>query len=194
MKKKNLIQLILLVVILAAVIIGYFVMKSYNKTHTEDATASSAASETYQITKFKAEDATDITVTGSGLNMHLVKLNNKWQNADDNTMKIDADKVSSFLTVFTSLTGTQKITDAKNLSDYGLDKPTATVTITTFNATYQLNLGSHNTIVDCYYLSKDGDSAVYAIGADVNTECTKTIKDFEATDASGSTAATTQSE
>lgn len=195
MKKKSLIQLIVLVVVLAAMIAGYFVMKNYNKQHPQKSTSATEAkmseteAETVDVTSFATDDVTGVTVQYNGQTTNLQKLNNKWQNTDKNTAEIDTDKVTSFLTSFTKIKAAEKIADAKDLSKYGLDKPAAVVTITTYNKTIKISLGNYNSMIQKYYLELGTEPTVYTVSSDVFDACKKTAADFEKT-AANATAAT----
>ena len=194
MKKKNIIQMILLLVILVAVIVGYFMMKGYNKAHPEDGTDSSASEETYPVTGFATDDVTEVSIVNGDTTIDLVKLNDAWQVAGDNSAKLDSDKVTSFLTTLSKINASDIVKDAKDAATYGLDKPSVTVTVTTFNATYKLMFGNLNSVIGKYYMSKDGDSNIYTVSSDLYEACTKKLEDFEKTDETkAATAAGTES-
>jgi len=198
MKKKSLIQLLVLIVVLAAMIIGYFVMKNYNKQHPQKSTsatqaemAASTEAATIEVTNFATDDVTGVSVEYNGKTVNLQKLNNKWQNTDKNTAEIDTDKVTSFLTTFTKVKASEKIADVKDLAKYGLDKPAAVVTITTYNNTFKISLGTYNSMIQKYYLGLGTSSTIYTVSADVFEACKKTAADFEKTAANATSAAST---
>ena len=66
-----------------------------------------------------------------------------------------------------------------DLTEYGLDSPSNTVTVDTSDGTTKFNIGDENTSTNQYYISKDDDdSTVYVVAADTVTPFMKSLYDY----------------
>ena len=79
-----------------------------------------------------------------------------------------------------TLSASQKVVEnASDVSQYGLATPAATVVVgTTDNKSYTLKLGIASPQKDGYYLSKDGDPAVYLVELGIGTDLTTAAMSF----------------
>jgi hypothetical protein len=78
------------------------------------------------------EKITGVTISHENQTLKLVKNGENWQITEPKPMPGDADQISSLLTSITGLDAAKFVSeDAKNLAEYGLDKPQMTITYTT---------------------------------------------------------------
>lgn len=67
----------------------------------------------------------------------------------------------------------------EDLTEYGLDSPSNTVTVDTADGTTKLNIGDENTSTNQYYISKDDDdSTVYVVAADTVSPFMDSLYDY----------------
>ena len=67
----------------------------------------------------------------------------------------------------------------EDLTEYGLDSPSNTVTVDTADGTTKLNIGDENTSTNQYYISKDDDdSTVYVVAADTVSPFMNSLYDY----------------
>ncbi len=83
-----------------------------------------------------------------------------WSYADDESFPLDSTALESMISVLSDVTASRTLEDVEDLSEYGLDAPQASVTVTTDDGTTTLDWGNESTLGDGRYLSI-GDGNVY---------------------------------
>ena len=67
----------------------------------------------------------------------------------------------------------------EDLTEYGLDSPSNTITVDTDDGTTKFNIGDENTSTNQYYISKDDDdSTVYVVAADTVSPFMNSLYDY----------------
>ena len=161
MKKKGL-PLIIALVCLLVLCAGYVCLIKYNDKQE------------------KADSADTITV----LKVSFTKDANKWTLDSDAAFEADADKATSLISSITSMTATRKIEDVSDLSEYGLDAPGQTVTLTDADGNeITICWGSNNaTTGDDYVYCTNDDKVVYTVASSVLSSLSSSVEDYRATE------------
>ena len=89
----------------------------------------------------------------------------EWKYDADLSFPVDADTINNMLVQFERLSATFTIEKPATLSDYGLDHPSAVISITADNETYEIELGDFSTMDQQRYVSI-GDENVYLVAQD----------------------------
>lgn len=88
-----------------------------------------------------------------------------WVYDDDETFPVDADKVADLIDNFSSLAAAFVIEDVEDYSQYGLDEPECTISVTVGGTDYEIKLGAYSTMDEERYASI-GDGRVYLLASD----------------------------
>lgn len=88
-----------------------------------------------------------------------------WYYDDDEAFPVDEEAIDTLLEQFRSFGAAFTIENADDLSQYGLDAPECTITITTEDETYTILLGDYSTMDSQRYVSI-GDGNVYLAVSD----------------------------
>ncbi|MCI2048526.1 MAG: DUF4340 domain-containing protein [Lachnospiraceae bacterium] len=90
-----------------------------------------------------------------------------WKLKEDPTFELNQDTVTAKTTTISGIAAASTIDTPDALADYGLDKPTVTLTVTrTDGGSYTLLFGSENTAASVYYMMYQGkEDKVYTVYA-----------------------------
>lgn len=177
MMKRQKKQFLILVILLILCVAAYVGIRIYNQKQSEKEEAKEAA-EKITLTDLKSDDITAFSYQYEDQTLEFVKEEDTWYYNKDKTIPIDSSKITSMLSGILSVEATDKITDYDSLSDYGLDNPSNTITVTTADGTTTLKVGSENTMLSEYYLMKDEDQTVYLSSTSVGTSFAKSVEDL----------------
>ena len=185
--KKQKIQLIILLVILGCAIGAYFAAKAYS-AHKE----ASEKSTTYTALSLSDDDLSgiqNITATNDagGFNVNHDSNADTWSFADFPDEKVDTTQIKTMTDALSKLTSDNEIKDVTDFTQYGLDKPAMTVTITLQDgSTHKLEVGNYNSQISEYYLRVDDASTVYTISSTIYSDFNVTTSNLVATSSSSS--------
>lgn len=172
-KKQFMIILILLVVSIAVLLLAKF----YNKKQEEKETAETEAL-AITVTDIDVNTITAFSYLLDGEILSFSYDGENWTYDEDEAVDIDEDSVSSMLSAIASITTTQAIEDYGSLSDYGLEEPANTITITSSEGSISICLGDKNEILNEYYLMTSEADVVYLVGSNLISTFNKTVEDL----------------
>lgn len=178
MKKKGL-PLIIALVCLFVLCAGYVCLIKYNDKQEKVDSA-----DTITVLNLKADDVSKIAYEIDGEKVSFTKDADKWTLDSDASFEADADKVTSLISSITSMTATRKIEDVSDLSEYGLDAPGQTVTLTDADGNETtICWGSNNTTTgDDYVYCTNDDKVVYTVASSVQSSLSSSVEDYRATE------------
>lgn len=157
-QKKRILSLVVLVVLLAAVVVGYvFVSKMDFEDDTSDASTST-------IVSVVSADVNSISTLSyaaeGGEALTFIRENGVWYYEADRDFPVKQDLIHTMSTTASSVTASRELTDG-DTGEYGFDKPTLSVSTTyTDGSAYSLTLGATNSFNSSVYL-KDQAGKVY---------------------------------
>lgn len=159
MKKKKSIYVLLgaLVVLLAV----YFGLQAYNKGQ-QDKKTKKAEAEKIQITDVDTDDVNGLSYTNGSAVMDFTKNDGTWHVKDDQDFPLSQSSIETMITSAGKLTAVRKLSDADELSDYGLDQPEYTITLTDENGS-KTELLVGNAAGEDYYVKAEGEDTIYTI-------------------------------
>ncbi len=97
------------------------------------------------------------------------KENDTWVKQDEEEFPVAQDVLTNAVGVFADFTSDRVLEDVEDLSEYGLDTPQNTITVTMDdNSTMVIRVGMENEISSQYYVSKDDDRHTVYVVPDVN--------------------------
>ena len=112
--------------------------------------------------------------------LEFVKEDDTWYYSKDKTLNLDQDAITTMLTAVTSLTAESELTDYEDLSEYGFDTPSNTITLTTADGTTSINVGTQNSILSQYYIMVDNADMLYLVDSTISTTFQKGVADLVA--------------
>lgn len=157
-----------LLLVLAGLIVGYFVQKDLNVKKAEEEAAES------QETLETVFDKGTVIVTGISFvseeeSMAFSYVNDSWVYDGDNNFPLDQDSVASMADAVSIIEAVETVKDvSEDMSQYGLDAPSLTVNATFSDGSEKtFTFGAVNTFNECQYLTISDDENLYMINSDV---------------------------
>ncbi len=172
-KKQFIVVLILLVVAVAA----YLILHVYNDKKEAKEEAEEDA-DTITITDFDTDDVTAFSYQLNGETLSFTKDGDNWLYDGDTSLDLDEDSITSMLSAVSNLTTEEALEEYDSLSDYGLDTPSNTITVTTADGTITLLAGNQNEITNSYYMMTGDSDTVYLISTDLNSTFGSVVDDL----------------
>ena len=171
MKKK---QMIIGIVLLVLCVGGYVGVKAYNSYQEKKKEA-----ETMKPVGIAVSDITGFSYIYNGETLEFVKDGEEWRYKGDTSLDMDEAAIEEMLATACDTTSTEKIT-AENVSDYGFDEPTNTITLDTAQGTTTVKIGMYNEMVSKYYLSINDSIELYLIGSEMISGFDNSVESLEA--------------
>ena len=155
-KKRALIGMAVCLVMLAALLALVTWMNSQEKDSGE---------ETIYITDFESSVLSTITYTFNGQTVELVydAEAQAWHLKDLPDQPLQATLTGNMASAVSAMKAKRQLEDAGDLSQYGLDAPSFTVTATAGEETYTFLYGNQNQMTQDRYLMLEGSDAVYTV-------------------------------
>lgn len=145
---------------------------SKHKTHKEEIKASGQT-----ILEIPIDSVTLLSWDCKGKTLSFQKPNESWVYADDEDFPVNQGKIAELLEPLQQLGAAFVIENVEDYGQYGLDKPTGTISITAGNNTYEIQLGAFSKMDSQRYISI-GDSRVYLVKEDLLKRFSLELKDL----------------
>lgn len=166
MKKKsvNLVTAVGVLVILSGAYVG---IKAYVAKQEEKETAESEESESAEIVSISADDIKSIKFLIDKQEVVFEKDGDSWVKADESAFPVSQDKVDALAASLESITAARTLEDVEDASEYELDQPENTITVTTTDGdTTVIQIGMENFSTNQEYIDLNNDpSTVYVVGS-----------------------------
>lgn len=164
MKKKsvNLVTAVGVLVILSGAYAG---IKAYVAKQEEKETAESEESESAEIVSISADDIKSIKFLIDKQEVVFEKDGDSWVKADESAFPVSQDKVDALAASLESITAARTLEDVEDVSEYELDQPENTITVTTTDGdTTVIQIGMENSSTNQEYIDLNNDpSTVYVV-------------------------------
>ena len=166
MKKKsvNLVTAVGVLVILSGAYAG---VKAYVAKQEEKQAAESDESESAEIVSISADDIKSIKFLIDKQEVVFEKDGDSWVKADESAFPVSQDKVDALAASLESITAARTLEDVEDVSEYELDQPENTITVTTTDGdTTVIQIGMENSSTNQEYIDLNNDtSTVYVVGS-----------------------------
>ena len=164
MKKKsvNLVTAVGVLVILSGAYAG---VKAYVAKQEEKQAAESEESESAEIVSISADDIKSIKFLIDKQEVVFEKDGDSWVKADESAFPVSQDKVDALAASLESITAARTLEDVEDVSEYELDQPENTITVTTTDGdTTVIQIGMENSSTNQEYIDLNNDpSTVYVV-------------------------------
>jgi len=169
--KKQKIQFAILVALLFLCIGGFLVLKNSSFEEEE-------ASDPIFMTKIEKTNVTALSVAGQK-EYSFIKEGEEWIEENMPQEDIKETAVDTLLTTLCSLSTNEKvILAADDLSEYGLDEPVFTVTVTHDDQETVILIGDKNALLNKYFAKRKDSDEIYLISYYSVSSLMKEAEDF----------------
>ena len=178
MKKKsvNLITAVGVLVVLSGAYVG---INAY-VTKQEAAETESTEEETPEIISIASGDVKSIKFVIDKKEVTFEKDGDSWVKSDETDFPVDQDKIDTLVSSLSSVKAERTLEDVEDASEYELDQPENTITVTTEDGeTTVIQIGMENDSTSQEYVDLNGDSStVYVVSNSAFASFEGTLYDF----------------
>ena len=178
MKKKS-VKLVIAVGVLVILSGAYVGVKTY--VAMQDAKEEeSNEEETQEVVSIASEDIRSIKFILDKKETTFEKEGDSWVKSDENAFPVDQDKLDTLAGTFSSVTAQRTLKDVEDPSEYELDNPQNTITVTTTDGEATvIQVGMENDSTSQEYIDLNDDSStVYVVSNSVFQSFEGTLYDF----------------
>lgn len=175
MKKKT-VKLVSAVVVLGVVSGAYVGVNHY--VSSQEAKEAEEKDTSVDLVSLEADDITAVSFTADQNEVEFDKKDDTWTEKSDADFPVNQDTVDSAVKGVASLTADQEISDVEDLSEYDLDSPQNTITLTTADGDTTLEVGMESSNNQYYVKKADDDNNVYLVSSTSIEPFMGTLYDF----------------
>ena len=178
MKKKS-VKLVIAVGVLVILSGAYVGVKTY--VAMQDAKEEeNNEEETQEVVSIASEDIQSIKFILDKKETTFEKEGDSWVKSDENAFPVDQDKLDTLAGTFSSVTAQRTLKDVEDPSEYELDNPQNTITVTTTDGEATvIQVGMENDSTSQEYIDLNDDSStVYVVSNSVFQSFEGTLYDF----------------
>lgn len=179
--KKQKKQLIALCILLLICIVAWVGLTKWNKSQEQKKQEEEEASKV-MVTDITTEDINAFSYQYNNETLSFVKEDDTWYYEADKSVSLDQNTMETLVATAAQLTAEQKIKDYEDLSEYGLETPSNTITLTTGDGTTTLLIGNKNDMLSQYYVKTDQSDSIYLAASTVYTTYQKGIAELTVTE------------
>lgn len=172
--RKQKIQLVVLLAAFLLFTLGFYAAKSISAREEEKERAKEAGE--YTALSFEADDLVKLEIEREEGNLELDFHEGKWsfvkdinlemeeQNEEEKGYEVNASVADELRDTLANLTSQNEIAAREDESEYGLDKPAMTITVTLLGgAEHSVEVGSLNSMLQAYYIRVDHSDTLYTM-------------------------------
>lgn len=173
---RELKRVILMVLVLAALVGSYFLVKNMNE-QKQAKEEQEAQESNITVKETKMEDITGFSYLVSGDEISFQKKDNQWVLEKDNSVNIDQDAIKTLLQGLSSIQAQNTISQNNvDMEGFGLNTPTNIIKVTTPSGTDTYTFGIQNSLTQQYYLRLNEDTDVYCVSTTIPEDFTKSVE------------------
>ena len=176
MKKST--KLVSAVVVLA-VLGGVYVGLNTYVTKEESTESSSEEESKTEVYSVKTDDIKSLEFIIDKKDTVFEKKDDLWVKKDETAFPVNQTTLDSAASALEKVEADRVLENVDDLTEYGLDSPSNSVTVTTDDGTTKFNIGDENTSTNQYYIAKDDeDSTVYVVSSSTVTPFMNSLYDY----------------
>lgn len=163
MKKKKHLKILICLVVFVLLIVLYVGMKNRGLEKEENGESSFI-----EVTALNTEDITGISFYIDDVQVSFVKRDETWLMEEEESFPLDDLKIVSILEEVATLNASRKIENISDLSEFGLEGPLNTITLTDSDGTITIiEIGEKNTTTNNTYISLNHEkNTIYTVSTD----------------------------
>lgn len=173
-KSTKLVSAVVVLAVLGGVYVG---LNTY--VSKEEKTESSEEESKTEVFSVKTDDIKSLEFIVDKKEVTFEKKDDSWVKKDETAFPVNQTTLDSAASAIKKVEADRVLEDVEDLTEYGLDSPSNTVTVDTADGTTKFNIGDENTSTNQYYISKDDDdSTVYVVAADTVSPFMDSLYDY----------------
>lgn len=179
MKNKRGIYFIIGILLILVLLVVYIVLKKQNDTNSEDNTEE-GTSTSEKLLNFTSEEVTAMSFLDGENEMNWTHQDNTWTYTEDENFPANSSKLDSSLNLLTNAEINRTLSDAEDLSEYGLSQPQNKITLQTSNDEKTvIYVGNKNSQTgDTYVYLNDHTDTIYTVNLDFAGNFTSNLYDY----------------
>lgn len=162
--KKQRIQLVLLLAVLAVLAGGFLGLKQYNKMQAEKP---EEVDDMVMLVDISAENVIRFAYDYEGETYTFEKEDDIWYYTEDRSLDINQYRMTSMLSNVAPLQVSNVIENVTDMTQYGLKEPSRTIQYETASQSHIFYVGDYNSLADVYYICAPSGTTVYTVSAQV---------------------------
>ena len=173
-KSTKLVSAVVVLAVLGGVYVG---LNTY--VSKEEKTESSEEESKTEVFSVKTDDIKSLEFIVDKKEVTFEKKDDSWVKKDETAFPVNQTTLDSAASAIEKVEADRVLEDVEDLTEYGLDSPSNTVTVDTADGTTKFNIGDENTSTNQYYISgDDDDSTVYVVAADTVSPFMNSLYDY----------------
>ena len=174
-KSTKLVSAVVVLAVLGGVYVG---LNTYVSKEEKTESSSEEESKT-EVFSVKTDDIKSLGFIVDKKAVTFEKKDDSWVKEDETDFPVNQTTLDSAASAIETVEADRVLEDVEDLTEYGLDSPSNTVTVDTADGTTKFNIGDENTSTNQYYISKDDDdSTVYVVAADTVSPFMNSLYDY----------------
>ena len=173
-KSTKLVSAVVVLAVLGGVYVG---LNTY--VSKEEKTESSEEESKTEVFSVKTDDIKSLEFIVDKKETTFEKKDDSWVKKDETAFPVNQTTLDSAASAIEKVEADRVLKKVDDLTEYGLDSPSNTVTVDTSDGTTKFNIGDENTSTNQYYISRDDDdSTVYVVAADTVSPFMDSLYDY----------------
>ena len=173
-KSTKLVSAVVVLAVLGGVYVG---LNTY--VSKEEKTESSEEESKTEVFSVKTDDIKSLEFIVDKKEVTFEKKDDSWVKKDETAFPVNQTTLDSAASAIETVEADRVLENVDNLTEYGLDSPSNTITVDTSDGTTKFNIGDENTSTNQYYITKDDDdSTVYVVAASTVTPFMDSLYDY----------------
>lgn len=179
MKNKT-VKLVLALILLGVLVGGYIGLKSYTASQEAKETAAEEKEKNTNVFHTETDDIISLKFMIDKQEVTFVREDGTWIKEDEKEFPVNQEVLDGAASYISTVDAERVLEDVEDLTEYGLDSPSNTITITTKdNQETVLRVGIENESTSQYYVRKDDDkSTVYVVAESLISPFIDSLYDY----------------
>ena len=174
-KSTKLVSAVVVLVVLGGVYVG---LNTYVSKEEKTESSSEEESKT-EVFSVKTDDIKSLGFIVDKKAVTFEKKDDSWVKEDETAFPVNQTTLDSAASAIETVEADRVLENVDNLTEYGLDSPSNTITVDTSDGTTKFNIGDENTSTNQYYITKDDDdNTVYVVAASTVTPFMDSLYDY----------------
>ena len=174
-KSTKLVSAVVVLAVLGGVYVG---LNTYVSKEEKTESSSEEESKT-EVFSVKTDDIKSLGFIVDKKAVTFEKKDDSWVKEDETDFPVNQTTLDSAASAIETVEADRVLEDVEDLTEYGLDSPSNTVTVDTADGTTKFDIGDENTSTNQYYISRDDDdSTVYVVAADTVSPFMNSLYDY----------------
>lgn len=174
-KSTKLVSAVAVLAVLGGVYVG---LNTYVSKEEQTESSSEEENKT-KVFSVKTEDIKSLEFIVDKKETTFEKKDDSWVKKDETDFPVNQTTLDSAASAIETVEADRVLKNVDNLTEYGLDSPSNTITVDTSDGTTKFNIGDENTSTNQYYITKDDDdNTVYVVAASTVTPFMDSLYDY----------------